>query len=334
MAGERYMGKKKYTVYVPEFRTPVEPQKEILDSIARIITVKAKDEVELISILSRVDVVLLTLNTKMRRTVIEACPNLRLIAKYGVGIENIDIHAATEMGIPVTNVPGANSNAVAEFTLGLIFAALRRIQAAKEHIRSGGWLDDRFLGQELIDSTIGIIGFGNIARLVIRKLQGFDVKRILVFSESKSHEVPEFSNVEFVELDILLRESCIVSIHKTLTPKSRGLIGERAFRMMRSSAYLINTSRGPLIEEIALIKALKEKRIAGAALDVHEREPLTPDSPLLSMDNVVLTPHIGGSTLEARRKMVTTVARNIVDFLGGKEIDREYIVNPEVFATT
>jgi phosphoglycerate dehydrogenase-like enzyme len=322
----------KYSLYVPEFRTPVEPQRKILGPIVRIITERARNEAELTSILNKVDAVLLTLNTRLIRNVIEACPNLRLIAKYGVGVENIDIHAATEMGIPVTNVPGVNSNAVAELTLGLILAAMRRIQEAKEHLRREGWQDDKFLGHELLDSNIGIIGYGNIARLVIRKLQGFEVKGILVFSESKSQEVPEFSNVEFVDLQTLLKESDIVSIHKTLTPHSRGLTGENPFRMMRSYTYLINTSRGPLIEERALIKALEQRWIAGAALDVFEQEPLRRDSPFLSMDNVVLTPHIGGATIETRRKMVTTVARNIVNILEGREIDPKYIVNPEVFA--
>lgn len=324
------MGNKKYTVYVPEFRTPVELQREILDPVAKVITGVARNEAELISIMRGTDAVLLTLKTRMTRHVIEACPNLKVIGKYGVGVENIDIGAATEMGIPVTNVPGVNSNAVAEFTLGLIIAALRRIQGAKEHMRRGGWKDDRFLGRELVDTTIGIIGYGSIARLVIRKLQGLEVKRIFVYTESRSTEVPEFLNVKFVDLEKLLRESSIVSIHKALTDSSRGLIGESAFRMMCHSAYLINTSRGPLIDESALIKALKQKWIAGAALDVYEEEPLPPDNPLLSMENVVLTPHIGGATLEARRQIVTTVAQNIVDILQGKHIDPKYIVNPEV----
>ena len=324
------MGNKKYTVYVPEFRTPVELQREILDPVAKVITGVARNEAELISIMRGADAVLLTLKTRMTRHVIEACPNLKVIGKYGVGVENIDIGAATEMGIPVTNVPGVNSNAVAEFTLGLIIAALRRIQGAKEHMRRGSWKDDRFLGRELVDTTIGIIGYGSIARLVIRKLQGLEVKRILVYTESRSTEVPEFLNVKFVDLEKLLRESSIVSIHKALTGSSRGLIGENAFRMMCHSAYLINTSRGPLIDESALIKALKQKWIAGAALDVYEEEPLPPDSPLLSMENVVLTPHIGGATMEARRQIVTMVAQNIVDILQGKHIDPKYIVNPEV----
>jgi phosphoglycerate dehydrogenase-like enzyme len=322
----------RFSIYVPEFRTPVEPQREILDPVAKVITDRARNEADLIAIINRVDAVLLTLNTQMTRHVIQACPNLRLIAKYGVGVENIDVHAATQMGIPVTNVPGVNSNAVAEFALGLILAALRRIQGAKEHIRGGGWKEEGFLGHELANRTIGIIGYGNIARLVIRKLQGFEVKRILVYSESRSGEVPGFSNVELVDRERLLRESAIVSIHKTLTPQSKGLIGEDALRTMRKEAYLINTSRGSLVDECALVKALQGEWIAGAALDVHEREPLPPDSPLLRMNNVVLTPHIGGATLEARHQMVTTVARNIADFLQGREIDPKYIVNPEVLA--
>jgi phosphoglycerate dehydrogenase-like enzyme len=328
------MGNKRHTIYIPIFRAPIEPQRKILDSVAEIITGEAKSEAELISILKRVDVVLLTSRTKMMRTVIEACRNLRLIAKYGVGVENIDIDAATQMGIPVMNVPGVNSNAVAEFTIGLMLAALRGIQGAKELIRSGKWQDERFLGRELIDSSIGIIGYGNIAKRVIIKLQSFEVRKIFVFTESKSRETPEFSKVSFVDLQTLLKGSDIVSIHKTLTPSSKHLIGANELQLMQRSAYLINTSRGGLIEEGALVKALQQRWITGAALDVYEQEPLPSTSPLLSMDNVVLTPHIGGATVETREEMVTTVAKNTLDFLSGKEIDPKYIINPEVIGKT
>lgn len=323
-------GKKKYTIYIPIFLEPIEPQREILDPVAEIITNKAKDEMELISIMRDVDVVLLTSRHKVTRSLMQTCPNLRLIAKYGVGVENIDVDSATEMGIPVTNVPGINCNAVAELTIGLILAVLRQIQKTKEHMRSGGWKDEGFVGHELLGSSIGIIGYGDIARLVIRKLQGFEVRRILVFTESRSCENAEFSNVGFVDLYTLLRESNIVTIHKALTPHSKGLIGEKELQSMQDSAYLINTSRGPLVDETVLIKSLKERWIAGAALDVFEYEPLSKDSPLLSLDNVVLTPHIGGVTFDARLEMVTTVATNIVNILQGKEVDTKFLVNPEV----
>ncbi|MBW1699518.1 MAG: hydroxyacid dehydrogenase [Deltaproteobacteria bacterium] len=323
--------KKKWSVYIPVFRTPIEPQREIFDPVADLLTDPARDEQELSDRLSGADAVLTTLDTRITRTVIETSPHLKVIGKYGVGVENIDVEAATRAGIPVTYIPLVNSNATADLTIGLILAALRRIQIAKAHMKTGAWKDDRFLGLELRDKTIGIIGYGNVAKLVIRKLQGFDVDRILVFSESRSGENPEWPNVRFTDLESLLRESDIVSIHKTLTPRSKGLIGKPQLKIMRRSAFLINTARGPLVDENSLIDALKNGTLAGAALDVYEREPLAADSPLLALDNVVLTPHIGGVTHEARNQMVSVLARNVVDLLEGRRIDDRYIVNREVF---
>ncbi|MDI7258798.1 MAG: phosphoglycerate dehydrogenase [Thermodesulfobacteriota bacterium] len=324
------MTKKKHTIYIPIIRAPVEPQRSILEPIATILTGEPKSEEEFISTLKKADAVLLTVRNKMNREAIETCPHLKLIAKYGVGVEMIDIAAATEKGIPVINVPTVNSNAVAEFTIGLMISVMRHIQKAKEHIRKGGWQTDRLVGSELIGCTVGIIGYGDVAKGVIRKLQGFEVRKILVFTESKRHTPTDFPNVAFVDLDTLLKESDVVSLHKTLTAKSKGLIGERALRTMRKTSYFINTARGPIVDEKALIKALREGWIAGAALDVHEQEPLPQNSPFLKMENVVLTPHIGGMTYETRRKMVTTSAQNIADFLVGKEVDRRFFVNREV----
>lgn len=325
------MKQQKWTVYIPDFLPPTIPQKEILDPIAKIITSKAKSEDELIAITGKVDAVLITLRCNMTRRVIEASRNLKVISKYGVGLENIDIKAATEAGIPVTNVPGINTSPVAEHTIGLMLAAMRRLQECREHIQKGGWRNEAFLGGELLNSIIGIIGYGNIAKEVIRKLQGFEVKTFLVYTESKTHEMPEFSNVEFVDLQNLLKTSDIVSIHKTLTPKSQGLIGEAELRLMKRTAYLINTSRGPLLEEQALIKALRQEWIAGAGLDVFEKEPLSSDNPLVSMKNVVLTPHIGASTLHSRIKGVSIAASNVADVLQGIRPRPQYFVNPEVW---
>jgi len=318
---------KKHTIYIPIIRAPVEPQRSILEPISKILTGEPKNEEEFIATLKRADAVLLTVRNRMNREIIDACPHLKLIAKYGVGVETIDVGAATEKGIPVINVPTVNSNAVAELTIGLMISVMRHIQEAKEHIRKRGWQTDRFIGSELIGCTVGIIGYGDIAKGVIRKLQGFEVKKILVFTESNRHVPNDFPNVAFVELDTLFKESDVISLHKSLTAKSKGLIGEESFRAMRKTAYFINTARGPVVDEKALIKALREGWIAGAALDVHEQEPLPQDSPFLTMENVVLTPHIGGSTHETRRKMVTTAAQNIADFLEGKEVDRRFFVN-------
>jgi D-3-phosphoglycerate dehydrogenase len=326
------MPKEKPVIYVPMLLAPEQPQREILDPVAAVITGEPGSEDEFLAILQKADVVLLSSGRRLKRQVIERCPRLKLIAKYGVGVDTIDVDAATELGIPVINVPLANSNAVAELTIGLMFAVIRPIQGAKEWIRSGGWQDESFVGRELHHSTIGIIGYGNIAKKVIRRLRGFDVPKIMVYTESGGHGPPPDTNVEFVDLQTLLKNSDLVSIHKALTPRSIGLIGEEELRLMKKSAYLINTARGTLVKEEALIRALQEGWIAGAGLDVYEHEPLPPTSPLLSLNNTVLTPHIGGATVEARYELVITMAKNIVDYLSGKAIHPTYIVNKEILS--
>jgi D-3-phosphoglycerate dehydrogenase len=325
------MSDQKWTIYVPVFREPVEAQLNIFGKEIAIRTEQACNEAELISIIKEVDAVLVTQDTPMTRSIIEACPKLRVISKYGVGVDSIDIAAATEMDIPVTNTPGVNSDTVAEFTIGLIFALMRHIQKAKAHVQSGGWKDQTFFGGELMGGTVGVIGYGNIAKRFIRKLDGFDVKEILVFTESKRHEISDCPNLRYADLTALLKEADVITIHKNLSPTSRGMIGEPEFNIMRKSSILINTSRGAIIRESALIKALKEGKIAGAALDVCETEPIAPDNPLLYFDNVVLTPHIGSMTHTARERMVVTAAMNIVTVFRGRRPDPQNLVNGDVY---
>jgi phosphoglycerate dehydrogenase-like enzyme len=272
------------------------------------------------------------MNTRITRTVLKACPGLKAIAKYGVGVDTIDVAAATEMGIPITNTPGINCNAVAEFSIGLMIAALRHIQRSKPHIKGSGWKNETFIGRQLSNCVLGIIGYGNIARLVIEKLTCLGVKRILVYSASNTPLRPDASGVEFTNLQNLLETADVVSIHKALTPGSEKMIGRKELQMMQPTSYLINTSRGSLINEDDLIDAINGGWIAGVALDVFDQEPLSQDHPLLSMNNAVLTPHIGGATSEARRDMVVTVAQNIVSLLTKRVIDPKYVVNPEVLA--
>lgn len=320
--------KKRWTVYIPEFFPPVEPQKKIIDPVAEIEMKRAATKEDLISILQGVEGVLISVTTKMTEDVIKASPNLKVISKYGVGVENIDIKAATEMGILVTNVPGINSNSVAEFTIGIMLALLRHIQTAKHYMKKGGWRDEGLIGTELRDKTIGIIGYGSIGRGVVKKLQGFDVKEFLIFSETQRET--GYSNAVLTDLPSLLRKADIISIHKTLTAETEGLIGARELKMMKESAYLINTSRGPIIEEKMLIRALKEGWIRGAALDVFAEEPISQHNPLLDLDNAVLAPHLGGSTWEARNEGVVIAAKNLVYALEGKTENILNIVNPEV----
>lgn len=316
-------------IYIHEFLFPQEPQKKILRPLGEIEVGATQDEEELIDKLSRADAVLVTRATRLSRRVIEASPHLKVIGKYGVGVENIDIEAASELRIPVLNVPGVNASAVAEFTLGLMLTLTRRIQFAKNYMKTGGWRDSFLLGDELRNSTIGIIGFGDIARYVIRMLTGFNPKKILVFSKSQSNP-GDLSLVQFVDLEQLLAEADIVSIHKALTNESHGLIGKNELKAMKPTAYLINISRGGLIQEEALIQAIENNWIAGAALDVFREEPLPVDSPLLYYRNVVTTPHIGGSTMQTRLNVVTKAAQNVADILMEHQPDLRCLVNPEI----
>lgn len=324
------MTAKKWRILIPIFREPAENQREIFDPVAHIINKPYKNKDQLKQMIDLSDAIIVTMETQLDREVLDAASNLKVIGKYGVGTENIDIKAASEHGTVVTNVPLINTNAVADLTIGLILALLRRIQPAKNLMRTGEWQKAKFIGRELKHKTIGIIGYGNIAKLVIQRLQGFDVKKILVFSESKKEQTSKLSSVNFVDLKTLLKNSDIISIHKALTDGSKGMIGEKELRIIPESSFLINTSRGPVVEESALIRALKKGRLAGAALDVYENEPLPMGSPLFDLENVVMTPHMGGVTWEARTQMVEILARNIVTLLQGNLTDPQYIVNPDV----
>lgn len=325
------MQKKTWTVYIPEFLPPTEYVREILEPVAEIKEGLPGDEAEFIANVQKADAIICSARPKMTRKVIEACPNLKIIAKYGVGTENIDIQAATDMRIPVTYNPGVNADAVATLTIGLLLAVLRRIQIGKSHIKeSSVWRDPKFIGGDIADSVFGSVGYGNIAKSTIRKLQGFDVKKILVYSETRGHEKPEFSNVEFVDFQYLLKESDFVSIHKSLTAQSRGMIGPAELKAMKKTAYLINTSRGGLVQEQALIQALRDGEIAGAALDVFEKEPADPKNPMIDMENVVMTPHIGGNSYKTKITNFTNTATNVLRMLQGEKIDPAFAANPEV----
>ena len=326
------MDNTKKIVYIPEFIPPAEPQLEIFSEVAIVETGEARDEADLIARVSRADAVLVTYKTKMTGAVIRACPRLRIIGKYGVGIENIDIATATERGIPVVYVPGMNSSAVAELTIGLMLAVMRGIQRGKTHIAGGKWRDQSFVGGELAGGRIGVVGYGNISRSVIRKLQGFDVERIYVYSKHGTEADAEWDNVRFTDLRTLLKESDVVTLHNNLTPQTKGMIGAAEIELMKKTAYLVNTARGPVLDEQALITALKEQRIAGAALDVFETDPLSPHSPLLQMENVVVMPHTGASGLRTRVKTVSRAAKNVAELLKGRPIDPIFHVNPEVLS--
>jgi len=268
------------------------------------------------------DALLCLLTDKIDAEVMDAAPNLKVVSTYSVGFDHVDIPEATKRGIYVTHTPGVLTDATAEFAIALMFAVTRRVVEADKIIRSGQWdkpWSPYFLtGLELRGKTVGLIGLGRIGLAVAKKLSGFDVK-ILYYDIERRWEVETvLPNIQFADMDTVLRESDIVSLHVPLTKETYHLINEERLKKMKKTAYLVNTSRGPVVDTEALIKALGEGWIAGAALDVFEQEPLPPNHPLTKFDNVVLAPHIASATIEARQRMAELAARNLIAVLRGE----------------
>ncbi len=285
---------------------------------------------------ARRSVALLTLLTdRIDCNLISSARSLRIISQYAVGYDNIDVECATKHGVYVTNTPGVLADATADLTWALILAVSRRIVEADKVVRSGewyktgtGWHPMYMLGMEVTGKTLGIIGLGRIGREVARRAKGFKMKVLYYKRRRLAPEEEKELGVEYRSLEDLLKESDIVTIHVPLTEETRGLIGERELRMMKDTAILVNTSRGPVVDEEALIKALTKGWIAGAGLDVFNQEPLPPDHPLTKLDNVVLAPHIGSATWETRTRMAEKAVENLIAFAEGRVPPD--LVNPEV----
>ncbi|RKZ00403.1 MAG: D-glycerate dehydrogenase [Candidatus Hydrothermota bacterium] len=284
---------------------------------------------ELVEGVKDADALLCLLTDKISRDVLEAGKNLKIVSNYAVGYDNIDVDAATELGIIVTNTPGVLTDATAELAWALLFAVARRIVEADKFTRAGkfkGWHPTLLLGFELKGKTLGIIGAGRIGTAMALKSKGFKMK-VLYFSRHRNERLERELGAKMVSLDELLKESDFVSLHVPLTSETFHLIGERELNLMKPTAILINTSRGAVVDEQALIKALQNRRIAGAGLDVFENEPEVPDE-LKKLENVVITPHIGSATHNARESMALMAAQAIVDVLNGRI--PQNVVNPEV----
>jgi D-3-phosphoglycerate dehydrogenase len=248
------------------------------------------------------------------RSVLTASPNLRMVQKHGVGVDNIDLGAATDLGIAVANAPGTNTEAVADLTVGFMLSLLRSIVPAAVSTRSGGW--ERFIGRELGRSVVGVIGTGRIGRDVISRLSGFG-PRVLVYDVYEDANFATRAGVEYVTLERLLRESDIVTLHIPLMDETRELLSAERLSWMKPTAYLVNIARGELVDEAALAAHLAGGGLAGAAVDVFATEPPTA-SPLLKLDNVVATPHIGAYTAEAMENMARRCAETIIRVMAGE----------------
>jgi phosphoglycerate dehydrogenase-like enzyme len=248
--------------------------------------------------------------------VLATVPNVEIIARTGVGYDAIDIDAANGRGIYVTTTPGANHHSVAEAAIGFMLAATRRVAHADRQMRSTGW-NPRPYGVELRNKTIGIVGTGLIGKEVVRRLQGWDVN-ILLSDVVQDPTLEQRYGARYVDFDTLVHEADVITLHAPLLPSTHHLINETVLRAMKPTAFLVNTARGPLVDEAALARALTEGWIAGAALDVFEAEPLPAASPLIGIPNITLSQHVAGVTFESMRAMVAIAVDNVVAVLDGK----------------
>jgi len=258
------------------------------------------------------------------REVMGASTHLRVVQKHGVGVDNIDLGAASELGIAVANAPGTNTEAVADLAIGLMLALQRSIVDAAVSTRGGGW--DRFIGHELGEGTVGVVGTGRIGKAVIRRLEGFG-SRILAYDVYRDADLGAKPRVTYVSLKDLLRDSDIVTLHTPLLDETRNMISRNELSWMKSSAFLINIARGELVDEAALADALASGGIAGAGVDVFATEP-PQESPLLKLKNVIATPHIGAYTVEAMDCMARRCADTVVAIFAGA--CPENVLNPDV----
>ena len=284
-------------------------------------------EAELTERIKDKDALLSLLSTPVTKEVIDQAPQLKIIANYGAGFNNIDFEYAASKGIPTTNTPLASTAATADLTIALLLAAARRVAEGDEVCRTvgfNGWAPLYFRGREVTGKTIGIVGFGQIGQAVAKRAAAFDMKVLYTGPSRKSPLIETTLNATYVSFEELITESDFITINCAYNPTMMHMFSTEQFDMMKSTAYLINCARGPIVDEAALIKALEENQIEGAGIDVFEFEPVISEG-LKKLKNVVLTPHIGNATFEARDEMANIAAGNIVKTLNGEA--PSYVIN-------
>lgn len=270
------------------------------------------------------------LTEKVNEELLRVAPKLRIAANVAVGYDNIDVDACTRRGVVATNTPGVLDETTADFAWTLLLAVARRLSEGEALARSGnwkGWNLDQLCGADVWGKTLGIVGFGRIGRAVARRASGFQMKIIYTDAVRAPEDAEKSLHAEFHDMNALLAESDFISLHVPLLPETRGLFDGPKFFRMKPTAFLINTSRGPVVDEAALVAALESKKIAGAALDVFEQEPFI--HPGLKRPNVVLTPHLASASIETRSKMATIAANNVVALFKGQRPSN--ILNPDIF---
>ncbi len=271
------------------------------------------NEDELCEIIGEYDALLIRSDTKVTKRVLQAATNLKVVGRAGIGVDNVDIPAATEQGVIVMNTPDANATTTAELAIAHMFSLSRNLPEASQSVRAGKWERSKLVGAEITHKTFAILGFGTIGRLAAKRAVGLGM-RVIAYDPFVTPEIFDECGAESVDLDTLVKEADYLTLHCPMMDKTRGIIGAEQLAMMKKSAMLINCARGGLVDEAALYDALKNGQIAKAALDVYEQEP-PKESPLFELDNITFTPHLGASTREAQVAVSVEIARQAVTYL-------------------
>ncbi len=269
------------------------------------------------------------LTDRIDGALLDAATRVRVVSNYAVGFDNIDVDAATARGVVVTNTPGVLTETVADFTMALLLASARRLVEGDKYIRAGkwqSWMPMLFLGQDIHGATLGLVGLGRIGAAVATRARGFGMK-ILYYDVVRREDLERDLGIEFASLEDVLRRADFVSVHTPLTPQTRHLISAPQLRLMKKTSILVNTARGPIVDPDALYQALASGAIAAAGLDVFEVEPIPANHPLLTLDNIIVAPHIASASVETRTRMALMAAENLLAALAGRRPPN--LVNPD-----
>lgn len=283
---------------------------------------------ELKAVLVDYDAIAIRSGTKLTGEIIGGANRLKVIGRAGIGVDNVDIAAASKKGIVVMNTPEGNTITTAELTISMLLALARRIPQANASVKGGKWERKKFMGTEVFNKTLGIVGMGRIGEAVARRAVGFGM-RILYADRTRKAQVEAQIGAQYATLDDLLREVDFVTLHTPLTPETQHLIGAQQFALMKPTAILVNTARGGVVDGEALYHALRDGRIAAAGIDVTEPEPIPPDSPLLTLPNLIIVPHIASSSRRTRSAMARMAAENLLAGLRGERLPHP--ANPQIY---
>lgn len=299
---------------------------DVLSGAADICHTDGQGRAALLEAAGKADAILVRSATTVDAELLNAAPRLRVVGRAGVGVDNIDIAAATERGVAVLNTPTANSHSACEHAIALLFAAARCVPAADASVRAGQWERSRFQGMEIYGKTVGVVGLGRVGQLFAERMRAFGTD-ILAHDPYAKTEVAEAVGATMVDLRTLMARCDVVSVHVPKTAETEGLIGQELLAGAKPGQILVNAARGGVVDEHALAHALRHGPLRAAGVDVFTQEPPA-DSPLLGLDNVVLTPHLGASTSEAQQRAGVEVAREVLSLLQGR--GAQNVVNPEV----